>query len=117
MTISIIGYNLTLISNMDNSHTLLSKPSCRNEISPQLRDVENILESERGNHSINRGMHRNIADSSDVEDFVVSNGDCPALIINRLKIREPLKFVRHVLCGTRVSKPKSVIISRGRIVG
>lgn len=112
MTIAIVCDDLTLISNMHNSNMLLSKPSYRNEVSPQLRDVQNVLESEGCNDAINRSLNMNITDPSDIEDIVVSNYDCPTLISNRLKIGKPLKFISHVLGGTEVSKPKSIFCGR-----
>jgi hypothetical protein len=58
----------------------------------------------------------NVAKSSDIEKVIVGNCDCLAMIINRLKICEPVKFMSHVLNGIKVCKPKGICIEGGRIL-
>ena len=56
----------------------------------------------------------NVADSSDIEKVIVSNCDSLAMIINRLKICKPMKFINHVLRSTKVCKPEGICIGGGR---
>ena len=58
----------------------------------------------------------NVTDSSNIEKVIVCDCDCPAMLINWLKISKPLNFISLVLSGTGVCKPEWICIGRGKIL-